>query len=1358
MSNLVKQSQLSEIVVALWEKVKQRTDVALKDATYDKTTQTITFTKIDDTTVEVPLTDLVSKSNANVITGETLITDGYILGGVISKLDNQINTLTPASLPHHFGLKSAQVRTGQKLTHITIGIHDSIAVGTQITGIKVGAIKVSDNTITQYVINDGTATVKENKNTQLTNCTRAVVVPLDTPFVATEDTWFCVTCLNAAWGERSAAMFKEDACAEAGAMPNIGSLVIVKRSGWLGKYLLHTDKISLNEIANIPDLQTELDKIKENFVEHWGDLEYTISYKYINLLDYDSRVQGKYFPNSNGDVQDNWTWSIFHCPVVSNEEYTILRKYNDSGRFVFYNAQGGIEQVLDLDRNNLVNGWYRNYVQVPDNSNIAHMAFCFQTYDSGLNVKGRIMLLKASNVTEELDFIPYLPNEKVVIDGDKVSIQFDNSGTSLQSNNLVGAVKELKNLIDSSNDKNIHVVENKVELDGLLPTITLKTGDIIYIIDSTGVVDYEGNDVNNGGKSVAMIYDGNITDSNSNKLRLFSKLEDKLHIDWNILSYTTTVKCVNLFDVNKIIKKVYYQASGGNANISYDVNWCSYNQKCKTGDTFRIAKRQHDSSTVVFLDENKNIVSTNSLTRTTVNGWQVYDVTVPSNTNIKYMGFNLHKPTLGTNGFKDNVMLFEGHTETPKEICEYSSGGHVVVDGSEVNLTFDNSDTTLESKFVDEAIVELDDKKADKIPFGGLRVFDSSNNIWDSVYFRIPSLLRTQNGTLLGFGDVRYNTGSDHSYIDVGCARSIDNGLTWDYRIAVNNDRVNQTYSRVMDSTAVVTNTNKVLLLVGSWNDGNSWTSGSATPKPDWDIILAESTDDGITWSQRSIKDTCNNVPSNKLGWLGGVGAGIVLKHEQHRNRIVLPTQIALRSGSTTNYYSCCIYSDDDGATWTMSGQVPNTKTSENMILELNSGELIMNSRKDGSTSRNVFISSDGGETWSVYAPLTGVFTHGLANRSSSCQGSWIKYVTKNGHEIGLASYPKNTLGSFKRDNITIYMYDFTHPGSIRELLVPYPKAGNAAGAGYSCLNYGLDATGKECLSILFEDDGNLTFKDITYLLETIEDIVLSEQKCSWEDLDHVVEIKEDYTFENLFADDPKWTGKTFLSNGNLSNSSQYRARAFRVEYGKTYRFMNVRGENNNTTDSITGSATCVEFNTNNNTFNSSTRVASGQWRVGSDKVCGRSYLEYTPTNANVTHISINLQYTVLTGVEDEIMVWDASVTPHKPYIPGTQTFTKSIIIDGDEVETEYNSLQGLTSTKLKEALEELANRITNSGGGTLTSINSQTGTNGNIDLSISETNEALKLNVSGTEVGRVQYLTESEVNEISKKLFIYLR
>lgn len=83
MSNLVKQSQLSDVVVTLWEKVKEKTDGAFKNATYEKTTQTITFTKIDGNTIEVPLTDLASKELNNVFTGRNVFGDLFVGGASV---------------------------------------------------------------------------------------------------------------------------------------------------------------------------------------------------------------------------------------------------------------------------------------------------------------------------------------------------------------------------------------------------------------------------------------------------------------------------------------------------------------------------------------------------------------------------------------------------------------------------------------------------------------------------------------------------------------------------------------------------------------------------------------------------------------------------------------------------------------------------------------------------------------------------------------------------------------------------------------------------------------------------------------------------------------------------------------------------------------------------------------------------------------------------------------------------------------------------------------------------------------------------------------------------------------------------
>ncbi len=249
MSNLVKKSHLQDVALNLWEKVKEKINETFKGATYNKTTQTITFTKVNDSTIEVPLTDLVSKTEKNTITGETLITDGYILGGVISKLDNQQTNMHSAQGNHHWGHENARVTTSQTLTHITIAINNSIPVGTRIDGIKVGAINVSNSIISKYVVENATAYVQENTSSELTNCTRSVVLTLEQPFTPSEESWFCVTCLNSAWGNRADGGHGWG-CSESSPMPNVGQAVNRKGSGYLGKYLLHTDKVSLYDLAS----------------------------------------------------------------------------------------------------------------------------------------------------------------------------------------------------------------------------------------------------------------------------------------------------------------------------------------------------------------------------------------------------------------------------------------------------------------------------------------------------------------------------------------------------------------------------------------------------------------------------------------------------------------------------------------------------------------------------------------------------------------------------------------------------------------------------------------------------------------------------------------------------------------------------------------------------------------------------------------------------------------------------------------------------------------------------------------------------------------------------------------------------
>ncbi len=353
-----------------------------------------------------------------------------------------------------------------------------------------------------------------------------------------------------------------------------------------------------------------------------------------------------------------------------------------------------------------------------------------------------------------------------------------------------------------------------------------------------------------------------------------------------------------------------------------------------------------------------------------------------------------------------------------------------------------------------------------------IKVFDKDNNIWNSKYFRIPNLQLLSDGTILIFSDIRYNGPNDHAYIDIGCARSTDFGKTWSYEITMKNDRINSTFSRVMDSTTVITNTGRIVLIAGSWNTDGNWSMTTPTLRSDWSVQMVYSDDNGLTWSEKIDLTTnsskINNQPENTIGWLGGVGSGIVMED----GTIVIPAQISLREHNKNNYYSLIIYSKDNGETWAMGNKVPSSNTSENMVIELD-GSLIMSTRYDYSGYRASYISHDLGNTWEIYEPLNGKI---LTGKGAGCQGSFIKVTTSKGHRIGLISAPKNTKGEYIRDNITLYMIDFDDLSKgVQEVCIPYPEEGNKLGGGYSCLSFK-----NEHLGIVYESDGNIEYKDLT--------------------------------------------------------------------------------------------------------------------------------------------------------------------------------------------------------------------------------------------------------------------------------------
>lgn len=224
-------------------------------------------------------------------------------------------------------------------------------------------------------------------------------------------------------------------------------------------------------------------------------------------------------------------------------------------------------------------------------------------------------------------------------------------------------------------------------------------------------------------------------------------------------------------------------------------------------------------------------------------------------------------------------------------------------------------------------------------------------------FYRIPSLVSTNNGTLLAFVMGRFHR-TDATPNIVYMRRSVDDGNTWAPAIAVLQDPTNRTE---YGGTAVVDRATGYIHFLYNAATGHHC-SGCY-------LLQTISRDDGQTWSE--------GVPLNTTGaynstWGGGLASGITLRHGARAGRIMAALRHDCGCGDLRS--SFVVYSDDHGATWSGGAQMVLLPKfgggwTEDQVAELPNGSVLMTSRNFYGTSsgqgpRLMARSDDGGETW----------------------------------------------------------------------------------------------------------------------------------------------------------------------------------------------------------------------------------------------------------------------------------------------------------------------------------------------------------------------------------------------------------
>lgn len=328
----------------------------------------------------------------------------------------------------------------------------------------------------------------------------------------------------------------------------------------------------------------------------------------------------------------------------------------------------------------------------------------------------------------------------------------------------------------------------------------------------------------------------------------------------------------------------------------------------------------------------------------------------------------------------------------------------------------------------------------------------------NGVYaYRIPGLITTNLGTLIGIYDVRYTTSLDlQENIDIGMSRSTDGGLNWEkMKIIMDMGEwggLPEAQNGIGDASILVDENTGDIFVVAVWThglgNGRAWGRVGTGIKPEEtaQIMLVSSRDDGRTWSK-----PVNITPMVKdPKWsftLQGPGRGITMKN----GTLVFPMQFI---GPDNIPCAAIMYSTDHGNTWKHS-KPARSNTTESQVVELEDGVLMLNMRDNRHTGRAVYTTDDMGRTWKKH-PTSGTLIEPV------CMASIIKVpADKNvyGKDLLIFSNPADRKS---RKNMTIKIS--TDNGmtwkSENSLLLD-----SECGWGYSCLTM-ID---RETIGILYE-------------------------------------------------------------------------------------------------------------------------------------------------------------------------------------------------------------------------------------------------------------------------------------------------